>query len=161
MNKEQEKKKTKDIKEELEKYKKLSEKYLDNWKRERASFLNYKKEGVERIESLTEYVKTGMILELLPVLDHFNLAEKEIPEELQKNENVKGLLQIKKQIEDFLKSKGVTEIECLEEEFDPHFHDVIESVEKEGESGTIIEVVQKGYKVGDKLLRPAKVKVIK
>jgi molecular chaperone GrpE len=55
----------------------------------------------------------------------------------------------------------VTEIECLEEEFDPHFHDVIESVEKEGESGTIIEVVQKGYKVGDKLLRPAKVKVIK
>lgn len=162
MNKKKEEKKDlKDIKEELEKYKELSEKYLDNWKRERASFLNYKKEGVKRIESLTEYVKTGMILELLPILDHFNLAEKQIPEKLKEDENVKGLLQIKKQIEGFLKSKGVIEIECLEKEFDPHFHDVVESIEGEGEPGTITEVIQKGYKIEDKLLRPAKVRVIK
>jgi len=134
----------KELKEKLEKCKKTKDKYLDNWKRERAAFLNYKKEGAKRIDSLTEYIKTGIILELLPVIDNFDLAEKSIPEDLKKDENVKGLLQIKRQIKDFLKGEGVTEIKCLEEEFDPNLHDIVESVEQEGESGKIIEVIKKG-----------------
>ncbi len=160
--KKEEEDKKENLKEKVKKYKKLKDKYLDNWKRERAAFLNYKKEGSKRIESLTDYVKTSMILKLLPVLDSFDLAEKEIPDELKNDENVKGLLQIKKQIKDFLKNEEVTEMECLNKEFDPNFHDIVESVEKKGaESGTIIEEVKKGYKIKNKLLRPAKVKVVK
>ena len=159
MTKKQEKK---DIKQELEKYKKLKDEYLDNWKRERASFLNYKKEGSERIASLTQYINTSMILKFLPILDNFCLAEKGLSEKLKKDNNINGFLQIKKQIESFLESEGVSVIKSVDEKFDPNFHEVVSVIEKKGiESGIIIEEVQRGYKIKDQLLRPAKVKVIK
>ena len=55
------KREEKNIKQELEKYKKLKDEYLDNWKRERADFLNYKKEGSKRITALTQYINASMI----------------------------------------------------------------------------------------------------
>ena len=159
MTKKEEKK---DIKQELEKYKKLKDEYLDNWKRERADFLNYKKEGSKRITALTQYINASMILKFFPILDNFYLAEKDLPEKLKKDNNVKGFLQIRKQMESFLEGEGITIIESVNEKFDPNFHEVVEIIEKKGvESGTIIEEVQKGYKIKDQLLRPAKVKVVK
>jgi len=159
MTKKEEKK---DFKQELQKYKKLKDEYLDNWKRERADFLNYKKEGSKRITALTQYINASMILRFFPILDNFYLAEKDLSEKLKKDNNIKGFLQIKKQIESFLEGEGITVIESVNEKFDPNFHEVVEAVEKKGtESGTIIEEVQKGYKIKDQLLRPAKVKVVK
>lgn len=159
MTKKQEKK---DIKKELEKYKKLKDDYLDNWKRERAAFLNYKKEGDQRIMVLRQYIKTSMILKFLPILDNFCLAEKSLSKKEKQDGNIKGFLQIKEQIETFLKNEGVTTIESVNKKFDHNLHEVVGVVEKKGvESGTIIEEVQKGYKIKDQLLRPAKVKVAK
>ena len=156
------KQKKDEVKQELEKYKKLKDEYLDSWKRERAAFLNYKKEGAQRIETLTQYINTSMVLKFLPILDNFCLAEKELSKKSKKDSNVEGLLQIKNQIESFLEGEGVVIIKSINEKFDPNIHEAIEVVDKKGiESGTIIEEIERGYKIKGQLLRPAKVKVVK
>ncbi len=152
---------------ELEKQK---NEYLTGWQRERADFLNYKKEEMERIGQLISYAREELILEILPLMDNFEIIEKKLPENLKKDDNIKGLLRIKIQFQDFLKSLGVEEIESIGQEFNPNFHEVVEEVEpafakatagKEVESGIIIEEIQKGYKSNGRLLRPAKVRVTK
>ena len=156
------KQKKDEVKQELEKYKKLKDEYLDSWKRERAAFLNYKKEGAQRIETLTQYINTSMILKFLPILDNFCLAEKELSGKSKKDSNIDGFLQIKNQIESFLEGEGVVIIKSINEKFDPNIHEAIEVIDKKGiESGTIIEEIERGYKIKDQLLRPAKVKVVK
>jgi len=136
---------------------KKEEDYLASWKRERADFLNYKRDESQRLEKTVRIVKEDMILEFLPILDNILLAEKELPED---NNWAKGFLGIKVQILDFLKKQGLEEIECLEQRFDPHLHEAIEQVEGK-ESGIIAEVIQRGYILNNKVLRPSKVKVVK
>lgn len=144
---------------ELEKQK---EEYLNGWKRERADFLNYKKEEMERMTALIKYANEELVLRMLPILDNFLLAEKNIPEDLKKDKNIEGLLLINLQLKDFLKTQGIEEIKTAGQKFDPNFHEVVGEVEAEGkESGTIVEEVQRGYLMEGKVLRPAKVKVIK
>jgi len=166
-----------ELKKKLEECQKLKDEYLAGWQRARADFLNYKKEEIERIEEILKYAGVGLILKILPILDNFEVAEKKLAENLKvdelrssspfadarvNDENVKGLLQIKNQILDFLKNQGVEEIKCLGQKFDPNFQEVVEEVAvKDKAPGTIIEEVQKGYKISGRLLRPAKVKVVK
>jgi len=141
------------LKEQLERCKNSCEEYLNGWKRERADFLNYKKEEMERIGSLVKYANEDLILKLLPVLDNFCLAEKHIPD----NEEFKnGFEQIKKQIEDFLQKEGIEAIEVMGKPFDPN---TMEAVEGEGE--TVSEEVQRGYTLHGKVIRVAKVKISK
>ena len=147
----------------LEECQKQKEEYLEGWKKARADFLNYKKEEIERIGELIKYANEEFILKILPILDNFEIAIREIQ---CSEEILKGFLQIKNQLQDFLKSQGVEEIKTLGEKFDPNFHEVVEEVTETGslqakESGIIIEEVQKGYKINGRLLRPAKVKVSK
>lgn len=133
--------------------------YLAGWQRSRADFLNYKKEEAKRVTEILKYVTEDLLLKVLPVLDSFEKAEKEIPED-EKSKYLEGFLQIKSQLKDFLKNQGIEEIKAVGEKLDPNFHEVAESV-KGGESGIIIEEVQKGYKLNGKVVRPAKVKVNK
>ena len=163
-----------ELKKQLEECQKLREEYLAGWQRARADFLNYKKEEIERIEEILKYADVGLILKILPILDNFEIAEKKLPENIKNEENVKGILQIKNQILEFLKNQGVEEIKAIGEAFDPNLHEVMEEIEpafapasaeaaasKEIKSGVIIEEIQKGYKINGRLLRPAKVKVTK
>jgi len=151
-----------DLKKALEKCQKEKEEFLAGWQRERANFLNYKKEETERFKDIVKYANEEFILKILPILDNFEKAEKEIPEDMKENQYLKGLLQIKIQLLDFLKNQGLKEIQSLGKKFDPNFHEVVEEVEvKDKESGVVIEEVQKGYILEDKVLRPAKVKVSK
>jgi molecular chaperone GrpE len=167
-----------ELKKKLEECQKLKEEYLAGWQRARADFLNYKKEEIERIEEILKYGGEEFILKILPILDNFDLAEKKLPEDLKNNDSIKGLLQIKTQILDFLRIQGVEEIKTIGEKFDPNFHEAVEQVEesklssspfadareievKDKDSGIIVEEVQKGYKINGRLLRPAKVKVVK
>lgn len=146
----------------LEECDKLKNEYLAGWQRERADFLNYKKEEMERIEGFLKYAGQELILKILPILDNFDIAEKKLPKDLQDNDNIKGILQIKVQILEFLKNLGIEPIDCLKKKFDPNFHEVVEMIEVKDEgSGIIIEEVQKGYKFQGKVLRPAKVKISK
>jgi len=117
---------------------------------------------LERIGEILKYTNVGLILNILPILDNFEIAEKKIPEDLKNDENVKGILQLKNQILDFLKNQGVEEIKSIGEKFDPNLQEVVEEVKIEGkESGIIIEEIQKGYKINGKVLRPARVRVTK
>jgi len=152
-----------ELKKKLEECQKLKDDYLAGWQRERADFLNYKREELERIGELIKYGDLGLILRILPIFDNFELAEKKLPENLKRNdENIKGILRIKTQFQDFLKSIGVEEIESLGKKFDPNFQEIVEEVEKSGvDSGIVIEEIQKGYKIHGKVLRPAKVKIAK
>lgn len=156
-----------ELKKRLKECQELKDEYLAGWQRERADFLNYKKEELARVEELLRYADTGFTLKLLPILDNFEITEKKLPKEFKKDENIKGLLQIKNQIKDLLKSKGIEEIECLGKKFDANFQEIAEVVEpssvksRESKSGIVIEEVQKGYKIHGKILRPAKVKVSK
>ena len=145
----------------LEECQKQRDEYLAGWQRARADLLNYKKEEMERFEQVLKFAGEEFVLKVLPILDNFNLIEKKLPEDLREEENIKGILQLKKQIEDFLKSQGVEEMKCGEK-FDPNFQEAVEMIEKEDmESGTILEEIQKGYTINGRILRPAKVKVIK
>jgi len=159
-----------ELKKQLEECQKQKDEYLTGWQRARADFLNYKKEEMERLGQVIDCSKVEMILKMLPLLDSFEIAEKQLSEDLKNNDSIKGILQIKNQILDFLKSQGVEEIKSIGQSFDPNFHEVIEEVEpflakimegKEIKSGIIIEEVQKGYKINGRLLRPAKVKTAK
>jgi len=166
-----------ELEKKLEECQQLKEEYLAGWQRERADFLNYKKEEIERFGEIIKYADVGLVLKILPILDNFEISEKKLSENLKvdelrssspfadarvNDENIKGLLQIKTQIKDFLKKQGVEEIKSVGERFNPNFHEVVEEVEvKDKEPGTIIEEIQKGYKIHGKVLRPARVKVAK
>jgi molecular chaperone GrpE len=150
------------IKKQLKECQKLKEEYLAGWQRARADLLNYKKEEIERIEELLKHACQGFILKILPILDNFCLIEKKLSDEAIKDENIKGLLQIKTQLQDFLKRQGVEEIKCLGGKFNPEFQEVVEEIDtKDKESGIVVEEIQKGYKIHNKVLRPAKVRVSK
>jgi molecular chaperone GrpE len=150
------------FKKQLKECQKLKEEYLAGWKRARADLLNYKKEEMERIDGLMRYANEELILKILPILDNLEIAEKKLPENLRKDESVKGILQIKTQILDFLKSQGVEEIKTIGEKFDPNFQEAIEEIgAKDKEPGIVIEEIKKGYKLQGKVIRPAKIKVTK
>jgi molecular chaperone GrpE len=133
---------------EIEECRKQKDEYLAGWQRERADFLNYKKEEMERIGAFLKYAGEEIILKLLPILDNLEVAERALPQDLKNNDNIKGLLQIKNQIIDFLKNQGVEEIKTAGEKFDPNFMEAVGKTEEE----------QKGYKINNKILRVAKVK---
>lgn len=147
---------------ELEECEKKAAEYLAGWQRARADLLNYKKEEMERIGELINYAGQEMVLKILPILDNFDLAVTKLPDDLRKDDNVKGLLQIRMQLRDFLKGLGLEEIKTTGEKFDVNLMEAVGEIdEKDGESGTIVSEIQKGYKINGRLLRPAKVKVIK
>ncbi len=152
-----------ELKKELEICQKQKSEYLTGWQRARADFLNYKKEERERIEEILKYTNEELIFKILPILDNFYLIETKLPEDIKKNENVKGILQIKNQIIDLLKREGVEELKIkVGDKFDPNYQEAVETTEKEGiEPGIILEITQKGYIINGRLLRPAKVKVAK
>ena len=157
--KKEESKKNKDLEKEIELLTKEKDEYLNSWKRDLANYINYKNKECERTQEIVISLKETMFEKLIPILDNMCLAEKSIEKDLANNANIKGLLMIKKQFEDFLKNEGLEEI--IETDFNPEFHEVMEEVEGSGKSGKIIEIVQKGYKINGKVLRPAKVKIIK
>jgi len=145
---------------ELEEIKKKCAEYLCGWKRERADFLNYKKEEVERISQLAKFANEDLILKLLPVLDNMCLAVEHIEDE--------GVQQIKKQLEDFLKEQGIEALETINKPFDPATMEAVGETEspdrrmsEDAEPGTVIEEVQRGYTMHGKVIRPARVKISK
>lgn len=150
-----------EIEKELEKCQKQKEEYLNSWKRAQADLINYKKGEAKRLKDFETYVKEAVLIRFLPVLDNFQKAKSEIPESLKEESNVKGLLNIGEQIESFLKSEGFERIKSVGEIFNPEFHEAVETVEAEGESGKIVQELQAGYTFNGVVVRPAKVKVIK
>jgi molecular chaperone GrpE len=150
---------------ELEKLKKQAQEYLDGWKRAKADYLNLKKEMESQNKEIKEWMAKILLLPLLNILDGLNKAFGEVPDNLKNDQWVKGIEGIKKQMEDYLKSQGVEPMAVKGKKFDPIKHEAVESVDLPtgggGESGIILEELQKGYLINGEVLRPAKVKVYK
>ncbi len=147
-------------KKELEECRKQKDEYLAGWQRAKADLINYKKGEMERMGQIVRYASEELMCKILPILDNLERAEEGMPEEKKEDDYFKGFLQIKNQVKDLLKHFGVEEIEALGKKFDPNFHEVVGEAEG-GKSGEIKEVLQKGYTLQDKVIRPAKVKIIK
>lgn len=147
------------LQKQVEKIKKQSEEHLNGWKRAQADFENYKKEEIKRIGKFKEYIQRDFILQILPILDNFDLALKHTPKDLAENEWVKGIIQIKNQLGELLKQNGVLQILTKKgDEFNPELHEAVRAV-KSKEKDVIVKVLQKGYLFNEKLLRPTKVEV--
>lgn len=158
-------KKNKKIEEDLSKKEEDSKKTkeeenLDGWKRCQADFDNYRKRQDERMKELGILVKEDMALQIFPVLDNFQASIEHIPEDQQKSAWVEGMLHIQRQMEDVLKNNGIEEIEAkIGDEFNPEIHEAVENhQEKEKEEKhKIKKIISKGYKIGDKIIRAARV----
>jgi molecular chaperone GrpE len=150
------------LQKELEEASAEAEEYLDGWRRAQAEFSNYKKRQRAEQAKIRELANANLLRKLLPVLDDFDRAIATMPEALQKLSWSQGLLMVRRKLEAILESEGVESIETEGEAFDPYYHEAVTHEEMEGyEEGEIIGEVQKGYVLGDRVLRPALVRVAK
>ncbi len=131
----------------------------DKFLRTLAEYDNYRKRSVREKEQAYADSKASVLSEILPVLDNFERAAGNRDASLEDYQ--KGIDMIFKQFQDILTKLGVESFGEKGETFDPNLHSAVMHTEEEGEpENTISEVFSKGYKLGDKILRPAVVKVV-
>ena len=132
--------------------------HLDGWQRAQADFVNYKNR-VQRDQELNKSIMKGDIIrKFLPVLDDLERALQNRPAEA--GSWMDGIELIRKKLQAILESEGVTRIEAEGQLFDPNFHEAISHEPNETvESGHVIAVVQSGYMLGERVVRPAMVRV--
>lgn len=149
-----------DLQTKLNELEKKANEYLDGWQRARAEFANYKKR-VEREQAQTYQLASSAVLKkFLDVVDDLERALKNCPPEIANAEWTQGIELIYRKILSIMEAEGVTKIEAEGQQFDPNLHEAISNEEAEGYTeGQIIEVVKQGYLVGDRVLRPAMVRV--
>lgn len=130
--------------------------YLEGWQRAKADFINYKRDEGRRLEDMARFISVGLIQDIVPVLDSFDLASMHgLAPEL-----ARGVLLIRAQFEDILRKRGLEEIATRAgDEFDPTRHESIGEIESDVAAGAIAEVVQKGYLFRGNVLRPARVRL--
>ncbi len=145
------------IKEELTTVTEEKDKYLNKLKRMKADFVNYRNRSKKEKSKIESRTKMDFINSILPVIDNFERALKSVEED---SEFLSGVQMIYKQLLDVLKKEGLEIIDTEGQEFDPQYHEAIMQLETdEYESGYIVEEVQRGYILEDKVVRPAMVKV--
>lgn len=131
--------------------------YKDSWLRSQAEFQNYRRR-VERDSELT-YVslKGDIIKKVLPILDDLERALQNRPDD---NSWASGIELVVRKFQNILESEGVKKIDAVGAEFDPNFHEAISHEPADGvKSGHVIAVVQNGYIIGERVIRPALVRV--
>jgi molecular chaperone GrpE len=122
-----------------------------------AEFENYKKRSERENESYSKFANEHLIKEILPVIDHFELALKNTK---QKDEFYKGMELVYAQLVGVLNDNGLKCIGC-DCKFDPYYHEVLLTEESEKDNNLILEELQKGYTLNDRVIRHSKVKIAK
>ena len=138
---------------------KQRDEYLGGWQRTKADFINYKKEEMKHMEDVARYGNESLIKDLISVLDNFDLGlrtmEKAGPVE-------RGIYLIRSQIDDILKKRGLEKVSVKAgDEFDPMIAEAMAEVPSDRPPGVIVEEVEPGYRLHDKILRPARVIISK
>ena len=128
---------------------------VDTLQRVQADFENFRKRAARDQASLVTRANERLVKELLPVLDDLEraLEAAEAHEEAKLEE---GVALVARSFADVLRKEGLEEVET-EGKFDPHVHEALLSQPSEAEEGAVVEVIQKGYRLGDRVLRPARV----
>lgn len=148
--------------EELRKIMKEASEYKDKYLRLLADVDNSRKRLQKEKQELTRYATENLIVEFLSPLDNLENALRFAQDMSEEVRNwAFGFQMILAQFKDILTQNGVVAIDSLNSAFDPHFHEAVEMVETNKTPGTVIEECMKGYKIGDRVIRPARVKVAK
>ncbi len=152
----------KDLREKLKKALAEKQEYLEGWQRSKADFVNARKREEESRAELVKFANEDLIFELLPALDSFTMAfaNKEAWEKADKNWR-QGVEYIYAQLMSALERSGLKSFDPKGEKLDPFKHTAISTVPvaDQAQEHTVVEVVQKGYTLRDKVIRPAQVKV--
>ena len=145
---------------ELEQAQGKAKEFFEGWQRERADFANYKRRVERDQQALAQNIKGEIIKRYLPVLDDLERAMKGRPTEGPAANWADGIELVMRKLQSILESEGVRRIPAETEEFNPNRHEAITYEESpDHESGQVIDVVQQGYMLGDRVLRPALVRV--
>ena len=150
------------IQQELDEKTKKLETYENTLKRLQAEFENYRKRTEkEKIDSIA-YANEKIIVSLLDILDNFERAINEMKKTNETEKLKTGVELIFKQLYNLLKTQGVEKIEAIEQQFDPKKHEALMQIVSDNhKEDTVIQVMQKGYMIKDKVIRPTKVAVSK
>lgn len=137
-----------------------SQKNLDGWQRSRAEFTNYKKRVQKELSEANERAAIDTLSKVLPIIDDFERAIQNIPEDIAEHPWVTGTALIMKKFDRLLEEHEVSVIDPVGEPFDPHHHEAIGMDEgSDYESGIVTTTLQKGFVCGGRVLRPALVRV--
>lgn len=150
------------FRDELEEWKDKANEYLDGWQRSRAEFSNYKKR-VERDQAQVYQNATGSVIKrFLDVMDDLERALKNRPQDGDGAAWADGIDLVYRKLSSAFEAEGITPMEAERQYFDPNLHEAISSEDNpDYDSGQIIEVLKQGYHIGDRVLRPAMVRVAK
>lgn len=133
-----------------------SQEYFEGWQRERADFMNYKKRIEREQASLRQYIAGEIVKKYLSVIDDMELAFKNKPDSKDCKSWSDGIELIYQKLRSILDSEGVEPIPAEGEMFDPNIHEAVTQIDSsEHDSGVIVEVMRQGYRIGDRIIRPA------
>ena len=141
----------------LEKEKERADRNLANWQRAQADLSNYKKRVDQEKQELARFANAALIGSMLTLVDDFERARATIPDSILGMTWVEGLFLIERKLASTLEAVGLSEIKALGEDFDPNLHEAV--MHGDGPEGKIVEEFQKGFKLHDRVIRPAMVKV--
>lgn len=134
--------------------------FLEELQRERAAFINYKRRTEQERATWGHGATAALIHNILPVLDDFERARASIPPEQASSSWVEGLMHVGRKLESTLELAGLRPIEAVGTAFDPALHEAVSSAPAEdGESGVVLEEFRRGYRLGERVLRPSMVQV--
>jgi molecular chaperone GrpE len=133
--------------------------YLENWQRSHADFLNYRRRTENERSDLLAFANAALLSKLLPVLDDFDLALFNVPDEARTSPWVEGITLIQRKLQRLMESEGVTPIEALGQPFDPKLHEAVVLDEGASEPHSVVEELRRGYRLRDRVLRPTLVRV--
>jgi len=145
------------LKQSLAEEKERAEGYLANWQRAQADFINYKRRSEQEQGEIVKFANASLMSSLLPILDDLERAFTSIPSQLARLTWADGIRLIERKLQATLEAQGLSPIKALGEPFDPKFHEA--AVHGKGKEGIVVEELQKGYKLHDKVIRPAMVVV--
>lgn len=137
-----------------------AQQYLAGWQRARAALDNFRKQAAAAGADERARARAAVIEPLLALSDNFAAMTQHVPADLANNSWTAGVLHIARQLESLLADYGVERITPAGEQFDPTQHEAVAQVpQADHASGLVVEVIQSGYRVGDRIVRPAKVKI--
>ena len=148
---------TEDLASALEQEKERADRNLANWQRAQADLSNYKKRVDQEKQDLAKFANAALIGSMLNLVDDFQRARSTIPDSILGMTWVEGLFLIERKLGATLEAAGLSEIKALGEDFDPNLHEAV--MHGDGPEGKIVEEFQRGYKLYDRVIRPAMVKV--
>ena len=139
-----------------------AQEYLEGWQRARAEFANYKKRVERELKDSHSSASGNVLKDILPAIDDFERAVSNVPPQLKDDPWVNGVSMVLRKLNKVLDEYGVTVVDPTGEEFDPSHHEAIGMEDSDSvATGHVTATLQKGYVLGDRVLRPALVRVAK